>query len=79
MTPLAELVQTSRFRLHRHPQNSPTHQHALHRLHALHPAHGFLLGSAGIRAEQAEDGVLLGTPDVVGGEDGVAAAAGWHA
>ena len=79
MTPLAELVQTSGPRPHRHPQDGPAHKHALNGLHALHPAHGFLLGSAGIRVQQAEDGVLLGVPDVVGREDGVAAAAGRHA
>ena len=79
MTPLAELVQAPGPRPHRHPQDGPAHKHALHRLHALHPAHGFLLGSTGIRVQQAEDGVLCGIPESVGGEDGVAAAAGRHA
>ena len=79
MTPLAELVQASRPRPHRHPQDRPTHKHALQSMHALHPAHRFLLGSAGIQVQQAEDGVLCGIPESVGGEDGVAAAAGRHA
>ena len=79
MTPLTKLIQTPRPRLHRHPQHSPAHKHALHSPHTLHPAHGLLLRSAGVWVQQAEHGVFLGTPQVVGGQDGIAAAAGRHA